>query len=100
MAVTQGERRKAKIDNPSSIKKKLGATFDSAIGLEERSEDEETVDIVTKGAYTPKDLDRDSDTGWSIIDDATFVTELVEMDFSKDDAQRDPSVLLWKVKDK
>ena len=72
----------------------------SVIGLKERLEDEEVTDILIKGAYIPKDLNRDSDTGWSIVDDATFVTEWVEMDFSKDDAKRDPSVLLQKVQDK
>ena len=55
---------------------------------------------VTKGAYKPKDLERCSNTGWSIVDDEKFVTESVDTDFSKEDVQRDPIVLLHKVQDK
>ena len=52
----------------------------------EQDEDEEITGIVTKGVYMPKDLDSDSHTGRSIVADAKFVTELGEMDFSKEDA--------------
>ena len=102
LVVTQGGHQKAKINKLPSIQKQLSATFELAIGLEERSEDEEAAGIVKEGAYTPKDLerDRDSDTGRSIMDDAIFVTESIEMDFSKDDAQRNPRELLQRVNNK
>ena len=58
------------------------------------------MDSVIKGAYKPKDLERNSNTGRSILDDAKFVTESVDMEFSKDNVQRDPMVLLQKVQDK
>ena len=92
--VTQGEHNRAKIDDPPDIKKKLSSNFETAIGLEEQPESDVTVDSVTKRAYKPKDLERSSDTGWSIVDDAKFVTESVDMDFSKDNVKRDPMVLL------
>ena len=69
------------------------------IGLDNQSEDTAITGQVATGAYTPKDLDSDSDTGRLIVADAIFVTELVEIDFNKD-TQRDPSILLQKVKDK
>ena len=55
---------------------------------------------ITKRVYQPKDLERGSDSGRSILDDAKFVTESVDMDFSKDNVQRNPMVLLLKVQDK
>ena len=86
-AVTQGKHQKAKISNPSSIQKKLNSTFELAIGLEDWLEDTEVSGIVAKRAYMPKDNKNNSNTGRLIVDDATFVTELVEMDFRKDTQQ-------------
>ena len=78
----------------------MSTVFELVIDLAEQGEDQEATGIVTKGAYTPKDLNSDSNTGWSIVDGAKFVTELVEMDFSKEDTQCNPRVLLQKVNDK
>ena len=68
-------------NEPPSIQKKLSDEFDAAIDLVEQEEDEEVTGIVIKVAYTPNDLDSDSDTGWSIETNTKFVTESVEMDF-------------------
>ena len=38
--------------------------------------------------------------GYAFLDNAKFVTESVDMDFSKDNIQRNPMVLLHKVQDK
>ena len=100
MAVKQGGHQKEKLNEPLNIQKKLSAEFDLAIDLEDQEQDEEATGIVTKRAYMPKDLDSNSDTGWSIVADATFITESVEMDFSKENAQRNPRVLFQKVNDK
>ena len=89
-----------KINEPPSIQKKLSNEFDAVIGFVEQEEDAEIKGIVTKGAYRSKDLDSDSKTGQSIVANAEFVTELVEMDFSKEDAQRDFRVLSQKVNNK
>ena len=99
-AVTQGEHNKPKIDGPPDIKKKLSPNFTTTIRLEEQSEGDVTVGSVTTGEYKPKDLERCSNSGRSIVNDAKFVTESVDMDFSKDDVLRDPMVLLQKVQDK
>ena len=89
-----------KINEPPSIQKKLSDEFDAAIDLVEQEEDKEVTGIVTKGAYTPKVLDSNSNTDWSIVADAKFVTESVEIVFSKEDAQRDFRVLFQKVNSK
>ena len=99
-AATQGERHRAKITDPPILEKKIGEDFETAIGLEGQREGEVSVGSGTKVPYTPNDLEPNNDTGRSIVDDAKFVTESVDMDFSKDDTKRDPNVLLQKVQDK
>ena len=98
-AVTQGGHQKVKINEPRSIQKKLSDEFDAAIDLVDQEEDEEVTGIVTKGAYISKVFDSDSYTGRSIVADAKFVTESVEIDFSKEDAQHDFRVIFQKVTD-
>ena len=56
--------------------------------------------MLEKVAYTQKNLESDNDTGPSIVADEKFVTELVEMDFSKENAQRDFRVLFQKINNK
>ena len=99
-AATQGERNKAKITDPPILKKNLVEDFERAIGLEGQREGDLSVGSGTKVPYTPKDLEPNNDTGRSIVDDATFAIESVDMDFSKEDTKRDPDVLLQKVQDK
>ena len=98
--VTEGMYQKLKINEPPIIQKKLSDEFDALIGFMEQEEDTEVMGIVTKGAYTPKDLDSDSKTDWSIVADVKFVTELVEMDFSKEDTKCNFRVLFQKVTNK
>ena len=74
--------------------------FDAVIGFMEQEKDEKITGIVTKGAYPPKDLDSDSNTGWSIVTGTNFFTESVEMDFSKENAQRDFRLIFQKVNNK
>ena len=97
---TQGGHNKSKLAGPPDIKKNLNPNFKTAIGLEGQFEGDVTVGTITKGVYQPKDLERGSDSGRSIIDDAKFATESVDMDFSKDNFQRGPLILLHKVQDK
>ena len=99
-AETQGGRNKAKIIDPPTLKKNLVEDFEKAMGLEEQREGDLSVGSGKKVPYTPKDLEPNNDTGRSIVDDATFAIESVDMDFSKDDTKRDPDVLLQKVQDK
>ena len=89
-----------KIIEPPSIKKKLSNEFDEAIGVREQEEDAEVTGLVTKGAYTPKDLDSDGKTGQSIVANAKFVTELVDIDFSKEGTNCNFIALFQKVTDK
>ena len=89
-----------KISKPPSIKKKLSNKFNLAFDLVEKEEKEVVTGIVTKIVYTPKNLDRGNNTGPSIVADWKFITELVEMDFSKEDAQHDFRVLFQKVNNK
>ena len=100
MVATQRGYQKLKIIEPPGIKKKLRDEFDEAISVRVQEEDAEVTGLVTKGAYTPKDLDSDSKTGWSIVADAKFVTELVDMDFSKEGTNCDFKVLFQKVPNK
>ena len=69
-AATQGGHNKSKLAGPPDIKKNLSPNFKTAIGLEGQSEGDVTVGSVTKGAYKPKDLERGSNSGRSIVDDA------------------------------
>ena len=89
-----------KINEPPIIQKKLSDEFNAVISFREQEEEAEVTGIVTKGAYTPKDLNSDRETGRYIVANAKFVTELVEMDFSKEDTKRDFRVLFQKVTNK
>ena len=99
-AETQGGQNKAKIIDPPTLKKNLVEDFEKAMGLEEQREGDLSVGSGKKVPYIPKDLEPNNDTGRSIVDDATFAIESVDMDFSKDDTKQDPDVLLQKVQDK
>ena len=89
-----------KINKPPIIQQKLNDEFDVVIGFMEQEEDAEVTGIVTKGKYTPKDLNSDSEISWSIVANAIFVTELVEIKFSKEDTKLEFRVLLQKVTNK
>ena len=98
-AATQGEHNRVKITNPPTLKKNLGKEFERAIGLDGQREGELSVGSVKKVAYTPNDLERNDDTGRSIIEDAAFVTDLVDFDPSKVTLTPNPQILLQKVQD-
>ena len=63
--------------------------FDAAIGVSDQEKDTEVMGLDPNRAYMPNDLDSDNKTGRSIVADAKFVTESVEMDFSKEETTRD-----------
>ena len=100
LVATQGGHQKLKIIEPPSIKKKPSDEFDEAIGVREQEEDVEVTGLVTKEAYTPKDLNSDDKTGQSIVSNAKCVTESVDIDFSKEGTNHDFKVLFKKVTDK
>ena len=74
--------------------------FDAAICVSDQEKDKEVTGLDTNRAYMPNDLDSDNETRRSIVANAKFVTESVEMDFSKEEPTRDHKVLFQKVIDK
>ena len=91
--VTQGGHQKLKILGPPSINKNLREEFDAAIGVSDQEKDAEVTGLDTNVAYTPNGLNSDNKTGQSIVANAKFVIESVEMDFSKEETTRDKKVL-------
>ena len=80
-----------------SINKNLRDEFDAAIRVSDQEKDMEVTGLDTNRAYTPNDLNSDNKTGRSVVADAKFVTELVKMDFSKEETTHDRKVLFQKV---
>ena len=82
------------------IKQKLGEGFEAAIRVSDQEKNVEVTGLDTNRTYTPNDLESDNKTGLSIGADAKFATELVEMDFSKENTTCDHKVLFQKATDK
>ena len=93
LADMQDDEEKLKLEGPPKLNKKLLKDFEADIG----DLSDKYTGFDANGAYTPNNVEKDNETGGYIVADAKFVTELVEMDFSKEVTSRDKLVLFQKV---